>query len=281
MTSPWIAAHRSAALRELADAGVWDPGADTTALAAKHFEGIGAIDEQRVQAFRADVAERCARIPLGHILGYVDFGFLRLMVGSGAFVPRRQSLAMVRWIERNMSLDGQSGVYDLCAGVGALGLSIWTATGARVTCVESDPTARAYLQRNIGRLGAERRLTIRAADITREEAFDQDRGQIDVVVANPPYVAPNTELLPEWSLHHPHGAIYAAAEGGELIEACARVASTVLKPDGALLVEHGEFQAEQVGTLMRRHGFLSISHCVDDDFGDVTGSSVFTVGRRS
>ena len=281
MTTAWMAEHRSAALRALADAGVWDPCADTAALVAKHFEGVEFADEQRVQAFRTDVAERCARIPLGHILGYVDFGFLRLMVGSGTFVPRRQSLAMVRWIERNLRLDSHSTVYDLCAGVGALGLSIWAAVGARVTAVELDPTAQAYLLRNIGRLGAGHQLALMAADITRPCAFDQYRRQVDVVVANPPYVAPHTDLLPEWSRHHPPGAIYAGNEGGELIEACARIAGTVLKPAGALLIEHGEGQAEQVETLMRRHGFESISHCLDDDFSDATGPSVFTVGIRS
>ena len=281
MTAAWIAGHRAAALRALADAGVWDPGADTAALVAKHLYGVECFDEQRVQAFRADVAERCARIPLGHILGYADFGFLRLMVGSGTFVPRCQSLAMLRWIERNLRLDSKSRVYDLCAGVGALGLSIWSASGARVTCVESDPTAQAYLQRNIVRLGAERHLSLMAADITQAGPFEHDRGLIDMVVANPPYVAPHTDLLPEWSCHHPPGAIYARDEGGELIEASARLASTVLKPAGALLIEHGEAQVEQVETLMRRHGFQSISHCVDDDFSDATGPSVFTVGRRA
>lgn len=201
--------HQAMALRELSGAGLWDPVGDLRALTDKHFNPDRALDAQRLDAFRVDVAERCARIPLGHILGYADFGEQRLLVGSGTFVPRQQSLAMVRWIERNLALGSDSTVFDLCAGVGAIGLAIWAASGARTVCVDSDSTAQAYLRRNIRRLQAQGEVSPLVADITCPQAFAQAHGRVDVVVSNPPYVAPGTELLPEWSRHHPSGAIYA------------------------------------------------------------------------
>jgi len=273
--------HQAMALRDLSGAGLWDPVGDLRALTDKHFSGDRALDARRLDAFRADVAERCARIPLGHVLGYVDFGEQRLLVGSGTFVPRRQSLAMVRWIERNLALNGDSTVYDLCAGVGAIGLAIWAGSGARTVCVDSDSTAQAYLRRNIQRHDAQREVSLFAGDITRPDSFAPARRCVDVVVSNPPYVPAGAELLPEWSRHHPPGAIYAREQGAELIAASARVAATLLRPGGVLLVEHGEAQREQVAAVLDEHRFEAIRHCQDDDFSDATGASVFTVGRMS
>ncbi|MFJ4372142.1 N5-glutamine methyltransferase family protein [Pseudomonas japonica] len=273
--------HQAMALRKLDGAGVWDPLGDLRALTDKHFSPDRALDAQRLDSFRSDVAERCARIPLGHILGYVDFGEQRLLVGSGTFVPRRQSLAMVRWIERNLALSRESTVYDLCAGVGAIGLAIWAGSAARTVCVEHDSTAQAYLRRNIQRVDARHEVSLLAADITCLEAFEHARGGVDVVVSNPPYVPHGTELLPEWSRHHPPAAVFAGQRGGELIAASARLAAALLRPGGVLLVEHGEAQSAQVGSLLEAQGFHSIRHCHDDDFSDATGPSVFTVGRTA
>ncbi|MFW3898677.1 N5-glutamine methyltransferase family protein [Pseudomonas bharatica] len=271
--------YQALALRELSEAGLWDPQGDLQAITDKHFKGGRALDPQRLDAFRDDIAERCSRIPLGHILGYADFDGRRLLVGSGTFVPRRQSLAMVRWIERNLALTCASTVYDLCAGVGAIGLAIWAATAARTVCVDNDSTARTYLQRNIRRLDAQREVSVLAADITRPEAFATARGRVDVVVSNPPYVPPGSELLPEWGEHHPPGAIYARRQGAELIVASAVCAAGLLRAGGVVLIEHGETQSEQVAAALERHGFQAIHHCRDDDFSDATGASVFTVGR--
>lgn len=271
--------HQAMALRDLSGAGLWDPVGDLRALTDKHFSMDRALDARRLDAFRADVAERCTRIPLGHVLGYVDFGEQRLLVGSGTFVPRRQSLAMVRWIERNLALNSDSTVYDLCAGVGALGLAIWAGSGARTICVDSDCTAQAYLRRNIQRLDAQREVSLFAADITRPDSFSPARRSVDLVVSNPPYVPPGTELPPEWSRHHPPRAIYACEQGAELIAASVRLAATLLRPGGVLLIEHGAAQHEQVAVLLDEYRFDAIRHCQDDDFSDATGASVFTVGR--
>ena len=273
---------RAKALEALTDAGVWDPVQDLQAIIGKHFSAGGPLDPQRMAGFRQDVAERCARIPLGHILGYADFADLRFVVGSGVFVPRIQSMAIVQWIEQNLSLDARSTVYDLCAGVGAIGLAIWSRTAAKVVCVEVDPIAQTYLKRNILRMSAEEQgVTICEANINRIDDFDSARGCVDVVVANPPYVPQDTVLLPEWGVNHPAGAIFAPNEGVALIQATARLANLMLKPRGTLLIEHGESQEQQVGLILKNHGFCSIRTSVNEGFSDTTGSSVITVGIKA
>ncbi|AUO49394.1 HemK/PrmC family methyltransferase [Pseudomonas ogarae] len=269
------------ALAALINAGVWDPIEDLQAIMSKHFSSGVLPDSKRLASFRQDVADRCARTPLGHILGYVDFADLRFVVGSGVFVPRVQSMAIVQWIEQNLSLDDRSTVYDLCAGVGAIGLAIWSRTSAKVVCVEIDAIAQIYLKRNIQRLNNDGPgVTLCEADITQIEAFESVRGSADVIVSNPPYVPQDTVLLPEWGVHHPATAIFAPDEGTALIEASARLANSLLKPCGTLLIEHGESQEQQVGSILEVHGFSSICTFVNEHFSDATGPSVTTVGTK-
>ncbi|QXI26841.1 N5-glutamine methyltransferase family protein [Pseudomonas vanderleydeniana] len=281
MIHPPIEHEQATALDSLTRAGVWDPAGDLKAIAGKHFPPGAEPDRQRLSMFRLDVAERCARTPLGHILGYADFADLRFVLGSGVFIPRLQSMAIVRWIEQNLALDSRSTVYDLCSGVGAIGLALGTRTGASVVCVENDALAQAYLRRNIHRLCPGRHdVILYESDITRLDRFEQARCSVDVVVSNPPYVPAGTELLPEWGVHHPSEAIYANDQGIGLIEASARLASFILKPDGTVLIEHGEAQGDKVRSMLGRHGFGSIRTFVDGRFGDSTGPAVVTVGSK-
>lgn len=274
--------EREAALAALKRAGVWDPLGDLRAIADRHVGSADTCSQTQMNHFRHDIVERCARIPLGHILGHVDFGDLRLVVGSGVFVPRQQSLALVEWVQHRLDLDKRSLVYDLCSGCGAIGLSLWARLGARVVCVERDPVPLLYLQRNISRLGAEGRgVTARAADIAQLSMFEAARHSADLVVCNPPYVPQGVVLEPEWGVHHPQASIFADAQGAALIQAAARLAQLLLKPGGTLLLEHADSQIEQVHAILVAAGFNTINTLRNEAFSDATGPSVMTSGVKA
>lgn len=95
-----LEAERAYALTALVKAGVWDAEEDLQALFEQHFASDTVSNDRALAAFRQDVSERCLRMPLGHILGYVYFAGIRFVVGSGVFVPRQQSMAIVQWIEK-------------------------------------------------------------------------------------------------------------------------------------------------------------------------------------
>ncbi|WP_082484631.1 N5-glutamine methyltransferase family protein [Pseudomonas sp. Leaf129] len=274
--------ERACALAALLKAGVWDAEGDLQALVEQNFPSTEVLSDRAVKTFRQDVSERCLRIPLGHILGYADFAGIRFVVGSGVFVPRRQSMAIVQWVEKKLNLDRTSKVYDLCAGVGAIGLSISSRLGVGVVCVDKDPTALAYLQRNFYRLGASKYGAIyKSADIMNLAEFQAAAGTVDVVVSNPPYVPEGTTLEPEWSENHPPGSIFAPDEGKGLIEASASVASLLLKPGGTFLLEHSEVQSFQVSMILDGAGFNTVRTLLSEEFSDATGPSVITVGVRA
>ncbi|OEV11239.1 N5-glutamine methyltransferase family protein [Streptomyces nanshensis] len=258
----------------LTEAGVWDVEGDVAALADR-FLG-GRRPERSLARFEAAVTERCARIPLGHITGSVTFDGLELLVGSGVFVPREESTPLVEWAAGEKTLPHGGRVLDLCSGVGALGLALSARRGdAEVVCVERDDTAVQYLRRNAARhadvLGS---VQVRAADLTEPDCLAAHRGVTDLVVANPPYVAPHIRLLPEWADHQPSAALYSGEDGLDLIRRIAVLAAEVLRPDGRLALEHDRAQPDAVQQTLADGPFTDIS-----TFADTAGEPRITVAR--
>jgi 16S rRNA (guanine966-N2)-methyltransferase len=74
-------------------------------------------------------------------------------------------------------------IADLFAGSGALGLEALSRGAASATFVETDPSARAAIRRNAGKLGASERMQIiegSALQLPQSEPFD-------LIFADPPY----------------------------------------------------------------------------------------------
>jgi release factor glutamine methyltransferase len=233
----------------LQESGVWDLEEDLSCLIDRYIERV---DKGRaIEEFMLAVQERCNRIPLGHIVGMVEFDEMSLVVGSGVFIPRPHSKIIHKWLETSAALRPGASVLDLCAGSGAIGLAIARRRpDLKVTCVEFYEIAVQYLKRNIDRLACNGiRVNHLQADIRDEQAFTRFTHQVGLIVANPPYVPQAQELLPEWSDHHPQASVYSGADGLELIRQIISLANQLLSREGWLVIEHGEEQAQAVREL--------------------------------
>ncbi|RLU11347.1 modification methylase hemk precursor [Pseudomonas prosekii] len=264
----------------LQESGVWSVEDDLSCLVDRFIER--ANKKRALEEFMLAVQERCNRIPLGHVIGTVDFDDMPLVVGSGVFIPRPHSRIIHKWIQSSAELRPDSKVLDLCAGIGAIGLGIARRRpDFNVTCIEFDPLAVQYLRRNIDRLSYKGvQASCLQADIRDEQAFAHFTHQIDLIVTNPPYVPQAQELLPEWREHHPQSSVYSGADGLELIRQIISLADQALVRDGWLVMEHGDGQAEAVRELFRRSYLTDIQTVIDEDESDASGNSVMTIGRK-
>jgi len=128
---------------------------------------------------------------------------------------------------------GGARVADLYAGTGALGLEALSRGAATVTFVENSPAALDALRANIAALGAGGEVTAVRADVTawlrRAPA-----GAFDLVLADPPYDAPELPRLPERALR-------------------------LLAPGGTLAVEHDTRHSFDDAAWSRRYGRTMVS----------------------
>ncbi|AXG48516.1 HemK family protein methyltransferase [Photorhabdus laumondii subsp. laumondii] len=264
----------------LSEADVWDVETDLTCLIDRYLERR--CKDRARDEFMLAVHERCNRIPLGHIVGTVDFDGLPLTVGTGVFIPRPHSQVIHKWLENEYQAPHGAVVLDLCSGSGAIGLAIAKRRpDLKVTCVEYDDVAFQYLTRNIYRLA---NWAIKAdalkADLRDWQAFSQFNGSVALIVANPPYVPEQQEILPEWEEHHPYASVYSGDDGLDLARLIIKQAKQLLQSEGWLVIEHGESQGESVRALFSDVGFSSVRTIIDEDISDTTGSSVITVGCK-
>jgi release factor glutamine methyltransferase len=211
------------------------------------------LTSQQRMAFEKALARRLSRVPLQHIVGRAAFRRIDLGVGPGVFIPRPETEVVTEAAIRHARQVDAPVVVDLCAGSGAIGLSVAIEVpGARVRLVEVGDEAIEWTRRNVAE--HERRL-VECGSVV--EVIHADAGvvadpggalvdlvgAVDVVVSNPPYI-PDSMVPREVEVrdHDPALALFGGASGMDVIERVLRTAALLLRPGGMLVVEHADVQ---------------------------------------
>ncbi|MFL6136946.1 MAG: peptide chain release factor N(5)-glutamine methyltransferase [Frankiaceae bacterium] len=276
------AAIRAAATR-LAGAGVPSPGHDAQALAAHALGvpagGLAAIGElggAELAAYEALVERRRAREPLQHITGSAPFRYLDLAVGPGVFVPRPETeLVAQAAIDAARAAGPHPLVVDLCTGSGVIALAVaMEVPGARVHGVEREADALRWATRNV----AATRLPVELHHEPAESALAGLAGRVDVVVSNPPYVPDDERGTVEPEVRHdPDAALWGGPDGLATVRAVVAAAARLLRPGGALVVEHSDRHGEAVPALLAGSGGWEAVR----DHADLAGRPRYVTVRRA
>ena len=83
-------------------------------------------------------------------------------------------------------------------------------------------------------------------------------GTADVVVSNPPYVPSATPVAPEVRAD-PGIAVFAGADGLDLVPAVVACARRLLRRGGMLVMEHDDTHGVMVPALLHRAGWLDVT----------------------
>ncbi|MBW3089401.1 peptide chain release factor N(5)-glutamine methyltransferase [Bifidobacterium miconisargentati] len=267
---------RSASAR-LREAGIETPEHDAKLLLAE-AAGVelrdvdkallmGSALEYDEARFSAMLERRAKREPLQYIVGHAPFRYLDLKVGPGVFIPRPETETVVQagldWMTRHGLMHPR--VVDLCAGSGAIGLAVVTEVpGSQVWAVELSARTAEWTRRNLAET-AKRYPSIASnyqlelGDATSLATLAQLDGTVDMVITNPPYV-PETDVpeQPEVRDWDPELALYGGSADGTLIpERIIERAFRLLKPSGALVMEHDVTQGGRLVAYAKATGFTT------------------------
>lgn len=213
------------------------------------------------------VARRLRHEPVQYLLGETEFCGLRVALGPGVFIPRPETEALA---ERALGLGppGPATVVELCAGSGAIACALATRRANwTVWAVERDAVAVECARANARQLGLEGRVRVHAGDLFAPLRTIVDAGTVDLVVANPPYLAtPILATLPaevrDWE---PRAALDGGVDGMDVIRRVWVDAAEWLRPGGGLLVEIGEEQGAATRALVEADPRYA-APCVHRDF---------------
>src|SRR5262249_25430771 len=124
--------------------------------------------------------------------------------------------------------------------------------GARIIGVDDSDAALDYARRNTAGTSVE----LVAADINTPGLLAELDGQVDLVVANPPYVPDGCVLEPEVAQHDPHHAVFGGPDVRALLPAVVGVAGRLLRPGGLVAVEHDDTTSSSTVELMENAGLF-------------------------
>ena len=208
----------------------------------KALGDFGVIED----TFAKLISRRAGHEPLQYLTGTAPFRHLDIQVGPGVLVPRPESELLVEAVLQHIkNLPQPVSVVDLGAGSGALSLAIATeAPASRVIAVEKSPEALVWLKKNVSHIAENVR-------VVEGDVADVLPGiKCDVVIANPPYIPQRQKLPRDVEAFEPHVALFGGPTGLEIPHMFIEAAARLLKPQGVLVIEHGEDQAEEIAKLL-------------------------------
>jgi release factor glutamine methyltransferase len=216
--------------------------------------------------------------PLQYVLGRWGFRTLDLMVDRRVLIPRPETETVVEHaLERLDRMDRPAAtVVDLGTGSGAIALSIAAEReDVQVWAVDRSADAVAVARANLGGLGRDA-TRVRIVEGSWFDPLPDDlRGRIDLVVSNPPYVAPADPLPAQVADWEPVEALIPGPTGLEALDAICAEAPAWLAHGGWLVVEIGETQARAAHRLAHRAGLVEI-----EVRPDLAGRPRALLGRR-
>lgn len=208
------------------------------------------VSEADQARFESLIEQRRVGHPVAHLLGYRDFWTLKLAVDPSTLIPRPETELLV---EKALSLElpQTTRALDLGTGTGAIALALaterpdWLVTG-----VDFQPQAVELARAN----GAANQLP--HVEFLQSNWFSVVQGQTyDLIVSNPPYVEQDSIFLSQGDVRfEPRSALTSGEDGlDDIRKICADV-SKFLNPDGWVVFEHGNTQAQAVQQVLIHSG---------------------------
>lgn len=196
-----------------------------------------------------------ARVALGN--GQVEFLGIPLLVENGVLVPREETeLLAKKAIDVLANQNGrQRIVVDMCCGAGNLACAI-SKKASDVQVWGSDLTDESVrlARKNVEYCQVDDRVTIVQGDLFEPLEETGIKGEVDVIVCNPPYIPEKTinGALSDLLKLEPIEAFEAGPYGISFHQNVSRAAASWLRVGGTLLFEFGIGQEKHVEMIIKR-----------------------------
>jgi release factor glutamine methyltransferase len=192
---------------------------------------------------------RLNREPLAYILGWREFYGRRFRVGPGVLIPRQETEILVEAALEVQRDDLR--VLDVGTGSGCIAITLqlerptWNVSGLDIS-----ERALEMAAQNARGLSAEKVKLILADGLGQLQ-----KGAVDLIVSNPPYVSRMDDLSPEIADFEPELALYAGGNGLDFYRRFSEDAKPVLTKHGMILMELGAGQLDDVRSMFELAGW--------------------------
>ncbi|MFA9487745.1 MULTISPECIES: peptide chain release factor N(5)-glutamine methyltransferase [unclassified Mannheimia] len=209
------------------------------------------LSESELVELAEKLARRVKGEPMAYILGQREFWSLPLKVSAATLIPRPDTERLVElaldFAYKRLENQKNLQILDLGTGTGAIALALASELGEKAQIIGVD------FQHNAVQLAKENRQNLGFSNVRflQSDWFGSlENKQFDLIVSNPPYIDENDENLIVGDVRfEPLTALVADNNGLSDLQKIIENAPLYLKPQGALMLEHGWQQGEQVRDL--------------------------------
>jgi release factor glutamine methyltransferase len=240
---------------------------DLTGLIASSARTLTASEAKQLDEY---AQRRLSGEPVARIIGTKEFWGLPLKLSAATLVPRPDTETVV---ERALEIVRAEGAQDRALRIADLG----TGSGAILLALLSElPNAEgigtdinADALSTAASNAAHLNLADRASFIRCDYATGLS-GRFGLIVSNPPYIrsAEIAGLATEVRDHDPHLALDGGPDGLSAYRALIPQSAALLAPRGALVVEAGQGQSNEIETLMTGSG-LTVDRAPKTDLAGI------------
>ena len=216
-----------------------------------------------LQNFKELILSRRQGVPVAYLLGSKEFWSLEFIVNEAVLVPRPETEhlieAALEFIENNFPTGGP--VLDIGTGCGNIILTLAHSLAELADFsgmgVDIRPQALEVARENARNLALET-VTWRTSDLF--QALNPATDKFDLIVSNPPYITSHDmQTLPHEVLREPATALNGGPDGLYFYRQISAQAKTFLNPNGGLIFEVGDGQADAVKKILASNGYSAIS----------------------
>jgi release factor glutamine methyltransferase len=250
-----------------------------------NFERV--LSPMEIDSLRELVKRRGHREPLQHIIGFTSFCGFEIVVNRHALVPRPETelLAELGWNFLVTRHSPPVTALDFGTGTGCIAIALAAkCPNLKIIATDISADAIALAKENAAKNNIAERIEFLQGDgfvaLTKgwgerprepKESYQDGSPvvsphQFDLIISNPPYIssAEIETLQPEVRDFDPHTALDGGTDGLDFYRMLALKTKTFLKPDGKIMVEFGDGQADSIKAIFENEKW--IVEAVQEDY---------------
>ncbi len=219
------------------------------------------IDDNITLKYKDLINERVKHVPLQYITQQVEFMSLEFVVNENVLIPRQETEILVETVlKKAQNMQGPNkkfNIIDIGTGSGNISISLAkNLNNVEIYASDISQDALAIARTNAKRHNVLSNVHLIHCDLFSAFSESTEKGNIDFIVSNPPYVSEKEwhSLEPEVRDYEPWIALVGGEDGFYIAKLIIKNAIDWLKPGGYLIIEIGETQSSGIISLIENKG---------------------------
>ena len=213
------------------------------------------------------IKRRLENEPSQYIVGKSNFYGRNFYVDNNVLIPRPETEILINVCIEFLSIKNNPEIIDIGTGSGCIGITLAKEIpSSNVIAIDCSEEALAVAEKNAKNIG------IKNIDFVKSDFLKQSIDlRADLLVSNPPYIPKKdiSTLMTDVRAYEPSEALTDNLDGLEFYRVFSKKFDTMIKTDGALIVEVGKGEHPlEAKKIIEQYGYADIE-MINDYNGDI------------